>query len=1258
MGASLAGGGALDGIARQTTKKVYFPANGDRVEIVSRHGKVCAQVGKHGVIYSNKPTDEGIPYIYTVQLKDGSITDWVGFREVAFIGDQQASNGTWVDPTEALILYCGGDPGVWFTTGASPLFHSIAHQMHCPFAKSASILGAPCWNVNDSLAANLHSSLHRLSVLASLAMLPASHAMVQGMPEFPDGFVLALEGDHFGHSVQHLARTVNRVLTYFSEHDPSGRRAMDEPDAGRSVRGWRFSFAGCGMFVSAFAPCYPRTHSRYQYGLHPNHTFILFQPDQSFVKHSAMQHQDKIHELFGKMGQPYLKGKNDIVKPYHELNGQPVAWWAVGKESNTQEERASIMIHDPHSTTLAAPFQMPGRIAELVVTGEAWLRETWSKYFPVPGLGLQRFDTNPGLAQGCRAVRRFMAATDDCDDLSAIFGLHGTTEVAAVQICDGGFNPGLRSTQTYGPGEYLAVHPWLAFKYSWMVNRKTNQTGTSFRYLECRILLVAASSGAPGNEARIRRVQGTSLSSYSRTVEGCTDGWACRTFGDQLLGHMVSEQLVVDNPVDLSKAFCLPLGILSVSWKLDECSTNGDSIVFDTTEKSKQPPEFIQRLSSSAKTSSADTVQHELELLRQELDVLKADKMAAAEQAKEAARLKEKETATLQSLDLQGWEVLSTSVKLVKVIGQGAYGDVQLVIHAGVKLAFKTIRAAGSQAFEQQAKATLKEAVALKEARHKNVIRLVGICVDDPHRLGLLMEYAAQGTLRNVLDSNSGMDLKRRRRLIRGILAGMAKLHSHQPKPILHGDVKASNVLVMEDGTPKLADFGLASGARSSLAGNMSMSTSHRGGGTPVYTAPELFAVMFEDSDDDSDEGTNSSAGKYTEACDVYSTGVLIAEVVTGQQPWQQTLDEWEQKGFVLEKIKRKLAKEVFKKGNRPALPSDCDPFLKSTIEQCWHQDAQMRPKIQVVLNEVAEEIDSKDPSIDVLLGMVDEYALPDVPGYKLCNLESSNFKREYDWVLSKPLEDHQKDRLLMALRRVIEGYCARNNIDQLRGQNFLQNLHSEWKLKDGVGLAAERLWTSAQGLQLASGQSREFCFIYSQVLREDPASLARSCAIIARALNKNLVAGRTAAVRFPENGECWRGGGFDDQHRDFFTVGKKYRVQNFLATSFLKSVAARFMFNAEASGFPVVQWQILLDTRADPQGEDSLQHRCKHVNFLRVTHVPGEEEYLFAAFSVFTVCEVVWSDNPTCQNPHRITIRAAIDNSQEPEDLPLAAWC
>jgi serine/threonine protein kinase len=617
-------------------------------------------------------------------------------------------------------------------------------------------------------------------------------------------------------------------------------------------------------------------------------------------------------------------------------------------------------------------------------------------------------------------------------------------------------------------------------------------------------------------------------------------------------------------------------------------------------------------------------------------------------QAAEEAKAKEAEKL------MQQWQVPSSAIVNVEILShEGSFGDVHLVQYREVDMAFKTIRTGGSKVVQTQVKAALKEAYALKEAQHENVIRLEGICIDDPQRMGILMEYAAKGTLRQVLDNTPTMTKQARYLLIRGILRGLAKLHSHAPTPILHGDLKAANVLVSADGTPKVADFGLASGASSGMT-----TTTHRGGGTLIYSAPELFADIFEDSDD-SDAGTSSD--EYTMACDLYSAGVLLGEVDSGQQPWHQSTNEWAQKGCSIRIIERKLAKEVYKKGHRPTLSTDCPPLLLSIIERLWHQDPQQRPSIQLVLDELEADIDRETLEFAAAANMADDYALPDVPGYTLQRFHSSNFKREYEWTATKPLEASQTGRLLEAVRRVIESYCAHHKLDQVRGDNFFLKLREEWQLTDGIGIAAERLWTSAQTLDTGTGRHVEFCFVFSELLRKDPASLARSCAIIARALNMNLIAGRTESVAYPQNGECWRGGGFDEQHRTFFTPGKKYRVPGFLASSLRKSVSQEFLFRAEAADYPVVQWCIKLNQRADPQGENSLLHRCKHVNLLRVTHCKGEMEYLFAAYSVFTVCDEpgnpYWSDKPTTQDPHRITIEAAVDNSHEEENLPLAPW-
>ena len=192
-------------------------------------------------------------------------------------------------------------------------------------------------------------------------------------------------------------------------------------------------------------------------------------------------------------------------------------------------------------------------------------------------------------------------------------------------------------------------------------------------------------------------------------------------------------------------------------------------------------------------------------------------------------------------------------------------------------------------------------------------------------------------------------------------------------------------------------------------------------------------------------------------------------------------------------------------------------------------------------------------------------------------------------------------------------------------------------------------MWTSA--LQLGV---REFCSILNAVIRTDRMPAVAHAAVVVRATNKLCVVRRTVSLRFPEGGLCLRGGGLPDEHKAFFGTGSKYRVPGFLATSFSRDVARRFMYRAHVDGgLPAVLWHVQLD----PRGADSFEHRCKHVNFVEKTNVPGEDEFLFAPYSVFTVTNVEWSARPDERTPHKIFVTAAVDNRYEPEDVPLAPW-
>jgi hypothetical protein len=176
-----------------------------------------------------------------------------------------------------------------------------------------------------------------------------------------------------------------------------------------------------------------------------------------------------------------------------------------------------------------------------------------------------------------------------------------------------------------------------------------------------------------------------------------------------------------------------------------------------------------------------------------------------------------------------------------------------------------------------------------------------------------------------------------------------------------------------------------------------------------------------------------------------------------------------------------------------------------------------------------------------------------------------------------------------------------------------------------------------------------------NESLREDCGTEMPSLAIISRCINHLcLVRSDLSKQKFPPDGCTYRGGELPPQFFEFFKqVGKKYRVPGFLATSFLQRVANDFLRRKFESGRTPVRWEVVLD----PRGRDDLAFRCRHVNYLTHTQIPGEEEFLFTPYSAFTVLSFNQPAHPTAADPVVIRIQASLDNQEEPEDLPLAPW-
>jgi len=276
--------------------------------------------------------------------------------------------------------------------------------------------------------------------------------------------------------------------------------------------------------------------------------------------------------------------------------------------------------------------------------------------------------------------------------------------------------------------------------------------------------------------------------------------------------------------------------------------------------------------------------------------------------------------------------------------------------------------------------------------------------------------------------------------------------------------------------------------------------------------------------------------------------------------------------------------------------------------------------------------------------------------------LLSSNFKQAYD---VSPCPENQHE-LLGAVKAMISEFGRISDVPIPHCNRFFKELEKEVfqdpnglkDLLDDIPGAAQRLWTSAIILEGGQRKRQELCSIVNHLLRLDNPEVMKEVSIFVRALNKLSVVrhmGDLQKLSFPPNGKLWRGGSLPDNLRDFYVPGRKYRVPMVLASSMDESVANNFIALAEAEGLPTVRWSILLD----PRGSTDVNWRCSHVNLVMKSCLGNKEaEFLFAPYSVFTVKEIKWSANPRSgRYPHEITLAAAVDNQDEPEDLPLAPY-
>ncbi|KAI3817538.1 hypothetical protein L1987_11333 [Smallanthus sonchifolius] len=280
------------------------------------------------------------------------------------------------------------------------------------------------------------------------------------------------------------------------------------------------------------------------------------------------------------------------------------------------------------------------------------------------------------------------------------------------------------------------------------------------------------------------------------------------------------------------------------------------------------------------------------------------------------------------------------------VLGQGGFGSVfkgWVDEHSlaaskpgvGVVIAVKRLNQEGFQGHKEW----LAEINYLGQLRHPNLVKLIGYCLEDDHRL-LAYEFMPKGSMENHLFRRGSyfqpLSWRLRMKVALGAARGLAFLHNAETM-VIYRDFKTSNILLDSHFNAKLSDFGLA---RDGPTGDKSH-VSTRVMGTYGYAAPEYL-----------------STGHLTAKSDIYSFGVVLLEILSGKKAidknrptGEQNLVDW---AIPCLTNKRRIFRVL-----DPRLEGQYSLGLALKVAhlalQCLSMEPKLRPSMDVVVSTLEE---------------------------------------------------------------------------------------------------------------------------------------------------------------------------------------------------------------------------------------------------------------------------------------------------------------
>nr|DAD45548.1 TPA_asm: hypothetical protein HUJ06_003778 [Nelumbo nucifera] len=248
------------------------------------------------------------------------------------------------------------------------------------------------------------------------------------------------------------------------------------------------------------------------------------------------------------------------------------------------------------------------------------------------------------------------------------------------------------------------------------------------------------------------------------------------------------------------------------------------------------------------------------------------------------------------------------------LLGTGSFSSVyKATLSDGIIVAVKVL----DLQHEGAIKSFDAECQVLRNVRHRNLVKIISSCSNLDFR-ALIMQYMPQGSLERWLYSHIYfLNLLQRINIMIDVALALEYLHQNQSEPVVHCDLKPSNVLLDEDMIAHVGDFGIAKvlSANKSVAQTKTL-------GSIGYIAPEY-----------------GSEGRVSTSCDVYSYGIMLMETFTGKKPTDEM--------FVGELSLRKWV--------QMSLPNEVMEVMdKNLVSREENNDSPMRQRSFVAIMEIS----------------------------------------------------------------------------------------------------------------------------------------------------------------------------------------------------------------------------------------------------------------------------------------------------------------